>query len=284
MTPLRKKMIDDMRIRNYRDKTIRMYVGAVLRFARHFHTSPDKLGVDHIRTFQLHLIESKPSWSWLNVYVCALRFFYGTTLGRDWIIEHIPYAKQPQVLPTVLTRKEVTDFLDAVSDPRLKVLFMLMYATGLRRFEAQALRIADIDSERTVIRVNDGKAGKQRLVPLSPVLLKTLREYYRAYRPNDLMFFGRKAGQPICDRTISRARKAARHKAGIKREFNTHALRHSFATHSLEAGVDIRRIQVILGHRSISTTVRYLHVCERFVAATASPLDLLDFDAAFIGD
>lgn len=278
MTPLRKKMTEDMRIRNYRPRTIRAYVGVVERFARHFGRSPDKLGPDEIRRFQLYLIGRRPSWDWLNVHVCALRFFYQVTLERPELIRHMPYAKRPRSLPIVLTREEVNAFLLAVDDPGYRLMFMAMYATGMRRFEVQGLRVSDIDSGRGVIRVREGKGGKERLVPLARTLLDALRDYYVCFKPKEILFFGSNRTRPVCDKTLSRARRAAAETAKIRRPFNSHALRHSFATHSLEAGVDIRRIQVILGHRSISTTMKYLHVCEQFVGATASPLELLDFD------
>ncbi len=284
MTPLRKKMTEDLRIRNYRPKTIRLYVGAVARFARFFNQSPELLGVDHIREFQLHLVETKPSWSWLNVHVCALRFLYRITLGRADLIVHIPYAKQPRRLPTVLSRDEVTRFLMAVEDPQVRILYMMLYATGMRRFEAQLVRVADIHSDRGVIRVRDGKGGKERLTPLSRTLLQTLRDYYRVYEPQDFLFFGSNRGRPIGEKILWQSRKQAAARAGIDPSMNSHVLRHSFATHALEAGVDIRRIQIILGHRSINTTVKYLHICEHFVSGTDSPLDLLDFDAAVFED
>lgn len=272
MTPLRQKMTEDLRIRNYRPKTM----GAVARFARFFGRSPDQLGPEHIRKFQLDLIgEGEVSWSWLNVHVCALRFFYGVRLGRDDLIVHIPYAKQPKKLPVVLTREEVSRFLSAVADPQIRVLFMAMYATGMRRHEAQLLRAQDIDSGRGVIRVL-GKGQKQRLVPLSKVLLETLRAYWAAYRPADLLFPGHRLDVPIAEKRVTRARRAAIEAAGLEQSFTTHVLRHSFATHALESGVDIRRIQVILGHRRITTTSVYLHVCEHFVSGTTSPLDLLE--------
>jgi len=276
MTPLRQKMTEDLRIRNYRPRTIRAYVGAVSRFARFFGRSPDQLGPEHIRKFQLDLVgDGEVSWSWLNVHVCALRFFYGVTLGRDDVIVHIPYAKQPKKLPAVLTRDEVTRFLWAVDDPQIQILFMTMYATGMRRHEAQLLRVQDVDSGRGVIRVL-GKGQKQRLVPLSTTLLETLRAYWVAYRPDELLFPGHRLDRPIAEKRVSRARRAAIQTAGLERTFTTHVLRHSFATHALESGVDIRRIQVILGHPRITTTAVYLHVCEHFVSGTASPLDLLD--------
>jgi len=284
MTPLRRKMTEDMRIRNYRPRTVRAYVDVVARLARFYNRSPDQLGVEDIRRFQLHLVDGgEISWSWLNVHVCALRFFYGVTLGRTDEIRHIPFSKKPKTLPVVFTREEVTQFLLAVDDPQLRVLFMTMYATGMRRFEAQALRVGDIDSGRGVICVT-GKGDRQRLVPLSHTLLDTLRAYYAAYRPDDLLFPGHRLDRPIADKRVSRERRAAAETAGITKPFNTHVLRHSFATHALEAGVDLRRIQVILGHRKITTTTVYLHVCEHFVSGTASPLDLLDFDGDLFGD
>lgn len=284
MTPLRQKMIDDLKLRNYSDDTVRSYVFAVRALAKQTRRPPDSLGIDDIRAYLLHLIrEKKPSWSWYNVQVCGLRFFYRVTLQRDWIIEHVPYGKRPQKVAVILSRDEVVRFLEAIEEPCYRVALTTIYAAGLRVSEALALVPSDIDSARMLLLIREGKGQKQRLAPLSPTLLDELRAYYRAYRPTHYLFFGKLRQRKISERALRYAAAEGRERAGIKRHFTLHHLRASFATHLLEAGVELNTIRVILGHAHVSTTERYAQVRANLISATQSPLDLLDFSRAATG-
>lgn len=276
MTPLRQRMIQDLRIRNYAPRTIHMYVGRVAAFALYFRQSPEVLGPPHIRQYQVHLIEeARVSWPVFNQSVCALRFFYKTTLGKDWAVEHLPYAKQPKRLPVVLSVAEVGKVLSAVEDLKHRTVLETMYATGLRISEALHLRVSDIDSARMVVRVEQGKGRKDRYVTLSPTLLTRLREYWKVYRPEHWLFPNKSAAGPLAERTLRAALLRARKKAGLLKAVKTHTLRHSFATHLLEAGVDLRTIQLLLGHRSLNTTAIYLHVASNTLQETVQAKDLL---------
>jgi integrase/recombinase XerD len=278
MTPLREKMIDDLKIRNYSEDTVRSYVYAVFALARYFRRTPDLLNLEDVRAFLVFLVkQKKPSWSWYNVHVCGIRFFYRVTLQRDWVIEHIPYGRRPRRLPMIASRDQLIRFFDAVDDPQFRVLFMTIYASGLRSSEARALLISDIESDRMLINVRHGKGDKQRFAPLSPALLEDLRAYYRAYRPESFLFFGQDKDRPIAERTLREACVEARERAKLSPELTTHSLRHTFATNLLEAGVDLRTIQVILGHSSSETTEQYVHVRANLISATKSPFDLLNF-------
>jgi integrase/recombinase XerD len=274
MTPLRQRMIEDLRIRNYSPHTIEIYVRQVARFARHFGRSPAALGLEEIRAYQLHLMEEGMKWSSFNQVVCALRFLYRVTLRRPWWIEHLPYGKKPRGLPVVLAQEEVLRLLAAVASPASRVALTTAYAAGLRVSEVVALRVEDIDSARMLIHVRHGKGDKARLVPLSRVLLAELRDYWQKKRPATWLFPGRKAGQPMCARSLWKACHEAAEAAGLRKHVGVHTLRHSFATHLLEAGTDIRTVQALLGHASIMTTALYTHVQRRLVTATKSPLDL----------
>ena len=275
MTPLRQRMIEDLRIRGLSQNTIDTYVGAVARFARHFGRSPEQLGKDDIRSFQVHLVvERKVCASTLNIYTSALRFLYKVTLGNDWDIKTIPYAKTPQRIPTVLRQDEVLCLFAAICNLKHRAMAMTIYAGGLRASEVARLRICDIDSRRMLIHVRQGKGGKDRLVPLSQALLGPLRQYYLAYRPEHWLFPGQDPRRHINTRSVHRvlSRAAAR---AIGRPIGPHLLRHSCATHLLEAGVNVRIVQGFLGHRRISTTDRYSHVTREQITATKSPLDLI---------
>lgn len=274
MTPLRQRMIEDLRIRNYSPRTIEIYVRHVARFARHHGRSPEALGLEDIRAYQVHVMKEGLSWSRFNQAVCALRFLYRVTLGRPWWIEHLPYAKKPRRLPVVLGQEEVLRLLSAVPSPVCRMALTAAYAGGLRVSEVAALRVEDIDSARMMIHIGHGKGDKARLVPLSRVLLDELREYWRARRPGTWLFPGRKAGEPIRTRSLWRACREACRAAGLKKHVSVHTLRHTFATHLLETGTDLRTVQALLGHASIMTTALYTHVQRRLVTATKSPLDL----------
>ena len=277
MTPLRRRMIEDMRIRNLAPNTQRTYVEQVSRFARHFGRSPELLGPADIRTYQLHLIQERQlSASSLMVAVAAIRFFYKVTLKRDWRIEEVvPTCRKPQRLPVVLSREEVLRFLDAVAMPKHRVILTVCYAAGLRISEAVRLTPAAIDSHRMVIRVAEGKGRKDRYVMLSPQLLAILRDYWRTAQPKQWLFPGDLPDQPISRHAVEIACRAARRRCNIGKPVTPHVLRHAFAVHLLEAGADLRTIQLLLGHRSLGTTARYLRLATNKVCAIASPLDTL---------
>jgi integrase/recombinase XerD len=280
MTPLRKRMIEDMRVRNYSPKTIQAYVSHVAWFAKYFGRSPDQLGPEHIHQYQVHLVEEKKiSWSHFNNAVCGLRFFYRVTLKKDWMIEHLPYAKRPRTLPVVLSKQEVMRLLECMPNLRYRVILMTAYSAGLRLSEVARLKVGDIDGQRGLIRVRAGKGRKDRYVPLSQVLLEVLSGYTKVAQPEEWLFPGQRAGHYVSMRTVARACEQAAEAAGIRKHVTMHTLRHSFATHLLEAGIDIRTIQTLLGHKKLDTTARYTHVTEQRLRSTKSPLDLLAPDA-----
>ncbi len=277
MTELRQRMLEDLRIRNLSERTQKHYIGQVAAFARHFGRSPEQLGPEHIRTWQLHLVEErKVAWSTLNCAVCALRFLYRTTLNKDWAIQHIPFAKPEKKLPVVLSRQEVHRFLAAITNPKHRAMFMVAYSGGLRVSELANLRIEDIDSQRMVIEVRGGKGKKDRFVPLSPKLLDALRAYWRTHRPRAFLFPGADPVRPMATGAIREVCRVAAYKAGLKKRVTPHTFRHSFATHLLEDGVDVRTIQVLLGHGALRTTTRYTHVSTEKLRSIKTPLDLLD--------
>ncbi|MCW1842251.1 tyrosine-type recombinase/integrase [Prosthecomicrobium hirschii] len=275
MSPLRRRMIEDMTVRNLSPATQRSYVHAVQKFSRHFGCSPDGLDLEDVRAFQVHLVSTGISWAALNQIVCALRFFYGVTLGRDAIPERIPYARKPRTLPIVLSGDEVVRFLEAVSSLKARVALTTAYAAGLRVSEVCGLRVDDIDSSRMVIHVSRGKGGKARYVMLSPELLGILRSYWRLARPKDVLFPGRDPDKPIEPTVLHAACRSAVAATGLGKRVTVHTLRHSFATHLLENGTDIRIIQVLLGHEHLSTTARYTQVSTDTIRSTTSPLDRL---------
>jgi integrase/recombinase XerD len=277
MTPLRLRMIEDMQIRNLAPVTQTCYVQQVSLFARHFGQSPERLGREEIRAYQIYLARDKQqAASSISVAVAALRFLYTVTLKRDWIVdEDIPTGRQPRTLPDVPSQAEVGRLLAAVMDLKQRVILTICYAAGLRISEAVHLKPAAIDSQRMVIRVEQGKGRKDRYVMLSPKLLDMLRHYWRATHPTDWLFPGERAGQPITKAAVERVCRQARERAGITRPITPHSLRHAFAVHLLEAGTDLRTIQLLLGHRDLRTTLQYLRIATSTVCATASPLDSL---------
>jgi len=278
LSPLRRRMIEDMRVRNMSPATQQSYISGVLKFSRYFGKSPDQLGLEDVRSFQIHLVSMGVSWPGLNQIVCALRFFYGVTLGRTEVPERIPYAREPQKLPVVLSADEVVRFLQAVSGLKSRAALTTAYAAGLRAAEVAALQVADIDSARGIIIVRHGKGGKERNAILSSQLLGILRTYWRLARPKTFLFPGRDPDRPIHPAALHVACRAAVEESGLHKRVTMHALRHSFATHLLESGTDIRIIQILLGHEHLSTTARYTHVSTGLIAATASPLDRLSLD------
>lgn len=276
MTMLRQKMIEDMQIRNFSPHTIDAYVRAVAKFSQHFGLSPALLGPEQIRAYQLFLIrKKKASWAVFNQTVCALRLLYVTTLKKDWSLDHIPFPKQPKKLPVVLSPSEVQTFLQAIRNIKHRTMFMTMYSAGLRISELTQLLVTDIDSSRKVIRVCQGKGRADRYVPLFPSLLKALRTYWRHFRPEPWLFPGYPADQPISCSAVERVCSQIRRKLKLTKPVTPHTFRHAFATHLLEAGTDLRTIQILLGHRSLSTTAVYLHVAVNSKQLTDEAQDLL---------
>jgi integrase/recombinase XerD len=275
MTPLRQRFIDDLRLRNYSPRTIETYVGRIACFARHFGRSPELLGANEIREFQLHMLQRRVSWSSFNQAVCALRFLYFTTLGRGEQLPVIPYGKRPKTLPSVLSPAEVQRLFDAARSGRERVLLQVTYACGLRLSEVLHLQVGNIDSARMVIHVRQGKGQKDRLVPLSARLLEELRAYWRLERPRTWLFPGQKPGQPMSDGNVQRHFRRLANGLGLNKRCTMHTLRHSYATHLVEAGVDIFTLKDLMGHRSLHTTALYLHLSTQRLQQTPSLLDLL---------
>ena len=285
MTRLRKLMLDELERRNYTQTTRRAYLLGVTDFARHFHRSPDQLGLDHVRDYQVHLLrERKLKPNTVVVRLAALRFLFVQVLKRPWTVAETPYPKHPDALPTVLSQEEVARLIDAALTPLHKVVLMTLYATGLRRAELTQLQVSDIDTQRMAIHVRGGKGRKDRDVMLSPVLLDALRQYWRTLqrKPRRWLFPGGRwhsdVERPMTDKVVWYACQQAARRAGIDKRVHPHTLRHSFATHLLEAGVDLRTIQLLLGHGDLKATTIYLHLSHRHLQATASPLDALSLD------
>ncbi len=260
MTPLRQRFLDDLRLRNYAQRTVQTYVGAVSQFARHFGRSPEHLGAPEIRAYQLHLLGRHVSWSLFNQVVCALRLLYGTTLGRPELVVALPYGKKPRTLPCVLSVAEVARLFAAASPRRDRLLLQTAYALGLRLSELTHLQGGHIDAARGVVHVRQGKGGKDRLTPLSPRLLELLRDGWRQPRTVPWLFPGARPGQPLSVGMVQRICRQAVTEAGLSKPATMHTLRHSDATHLLEAGVDVVTLQKLLGHADLSTTARYLHL------------------------
>ncbi len=274
MTTLRQRMTDDMQLRHMAEKTIRAYLDHVAKFAAYFAQSPECLGPAEVRQYQLHLVhERHVSWSTFNQAVCALRFLYRVTLEKDWAVSHIPFPRTERKLPVVLSPREVLQFLSAITSLKYRAILMTAYGAGLRLSEVTHLTVADIDSARMVIRVRQGKGRKDRYVMLSPALLQVLRCYWRAARPSDYLFPSRLPGRPLSPSAVQRACQQAARDAGLTKPVTVRMLRHCFATHLLESGTNIRLIQTLLGHRSVSTTQRYTHISAGTVRAARSPLD-----------
>ena len=258
MTSLRQRMLEDMAIRNLAENTQSSYIQQIIAYARHFHRSPEALGPEEIRAYQLHLTQTrKLSVSSISVATGALRFLYKVTLKRPWAIDEIPMPKRPFKLPVILSREEVMHFLDSIDSIKHRAILMTAYAAGLRVSEATHLKVTDIDSQRMMLRVDQGKGGKDRLVMLSPRLLETLRTYWRSAHPTLWLFPGDPPDQPITRSAVELACQKAHRASGVTKPITPHSLRHAFATHLLESGTDVRTIQLLLGHRSLATTSRY---------------------------
>ncbi|MEP7308279.1 MAG: site-specific integrase [Acidobacteriota bacterium] len=276
MTSLRQRMVEDMQIRNLSRQTQVSYLGHVARFARYFHQSPEQLGADDVRRYQLHLINDKHLAPTSVVgTVAALRFLYQVTLKQAWAVDAIIPPKRPQTLPIVLSPEEVVRFLGAINDLKHRAILTTCYAAGLRLSEVLHLKVADIDSQRMVIHVVEGKGQRDRYVMLSPTLLLTLRAWWRATGPGSWLFPGQRPGHPLDKAAVQWACRLARFRSGIAKPLTPHSLRHAFAVHLLESGADLRTIQLLLGHRQLETTSRYLRLATTKVCATTSPLDLL---------
>ncbi len=277
MTELRQRMLEELQRRNYSPQTIRVYIRHVAVFAQHFHRSPDRLGAEEVRQYQLFLIEQrKLAWATYNQIVSALRFFYTKVVKRSVLLADIPFPRRPQQLPLILSREEVARILQAPVHLKTRALLMTIYAAGLRRSEVVRLRVDDIDPERMTITIHQGKGQRDRVVMLSPVLLETLRQYWRSCHPHPWLFPSTRPGHPISPNDVFAIFHNAVRRAGISKPVSPHSLRHSFATHLLEAGTDLRTIQMLMGHRNLKSTARYLHVSQQQLRVTASPLDSLN--------
>jgi integrase/recombinase XerD len=277
MTPLRQRMLEDMKIRNLALNTQDSYLRQVSQFARHFGQSPELLGREEIRAYQIYLTQDKKlAPGSVTIAVSALRFLYKVTLHREWKLDDIiPAPKTPKKLPVILSPEEVIEFLTCVPDGKHRTIVTTCYAAGLRVSEAIALQAHHIDSQRMVIRVEQGKGQKDRYVMLSPKLLEILRQWWRVARPQIWLFPGDRPEQHIGRNAVELVCKQARRGCHIAKPITPHSMRHAFAVHLLERGVDVRTIQLLLGHRSLATTARYLRMATSKVCSTASPLDLL---------
>jgi integrase/recombinase XerD len=277
MTPLRRRMTEDMQVRNFSPHTQNSYVQQVSLFARHFSKSPEVLGPEEIRSYQVYLTnERKLAPSSILIAIAALRFLYKVTLHKDWSLEEIiPAPKRPQKLPIVLSPEEVLQFLSCVQSIKHRTILTICYAAGLRISEAISLKVADIDNKRMVIRVEQGKGQKDRYVMLSPKLLDVLRAWWPVQKPKHWLFPGDRVGSHITREAVDDACQKAHRICRISKPITPHSLRHCFATHLVESGTDVRTIQLLLGHRSLATTARYLRIATSKVCSTASPLDLL---------
>ncbi len=279
MTPLRKRLLEELQRLNYSPSTVRGYILAVKQLAAYFMRSPERLGADELRQFQLHLLnQRKLSANTVEIRMAALRFFYKKVLKRqDLGLDDLPFPKVPKKLPVVLSQEEVTLLIDAAPNLKYRTILMLLYSTGLRRAEVPQVKVEDIDSPRMILHVKQGKGMRDRDLPLSPKLLETLRAYYRQYRPKTYLFPSSEghlgADEPMSDKNVWHAVNLAAKRARLSKKIGVHTLRHTFATHLAEAGADLRTIQLLLGHSSIADTVIYLHLSQRHLRTVPNPLD-----------
>jgi site-specific recombinase XerD len=274
-TPLRQRMIEDMHIRGLGEKTQKAHIRNVKHFAAFLGRAPDTATPEDLRTYQLQMTDDGVSASTYNVRIISLRFFFGVTCGREDMKRFMQFHRKPRKLPVVLSVEEVATLLAAVPGPGLKYRAALgiSYGAGLRASEVCNLKVKDIDSDRMLIHVDDGKGGRDRKAMLSPSLLDLLREYWRESRPEGWLFPGKPKITPLSPRQLNRAFTSAKHMAGIGKPATLHTLRHSFATHLLEANTDVRVIQVLLGHAKLTTTARYTHVATKTIRGTVSPFE-----------
>lgn len=281
VSPLRQRMIEDMTMRKLKPKTQYAYVRHVFRFGEYLGRSPHTATREDLRLYQLHLVNKGIATGNLNAQLSGLRFFFETTLDKPEVFKKIKHVHEPRKIPTILSAEDVTKLIDAAGSLKYQAAFSIGYGAGLRRNEVVHLKISDIDSERMLIHVEEGKGDKERNAMLSPTLLKLLRNWYRAGQsqhkmlPGGWLFPGQNPVNPMSARQLNRAFHRAREAAGITKGVTLHSLRHSFATHLLEAGVDIRVIQVLLGHAKLSTTARYSHVATSTLREVKGPLEYL---------
>lgn len=280
MTHLRRVMLEELQRRNYAKTTVEYYIRAVEQFAKHFNRPPDQLNQDHLRTYQAYLLrERKLEPRTVKLHVSALRFFFVKTLKRRYLLDDTPYPKVPRRLPTILTVQEVQRLIDAARTLTDRTMLMVLYSTGMRNAEMRLLQVCDIDSKGMLIHIQHGKGGRDRYVPLSQTLLETLRVYWRWMKPKTWLFPGTIAGwradKPITPKVVWDACQFAATRAQIETRVSAHVLRHSYATHLLEAGADLRTIQLLLGHVKLEHTVIYLHLSQRHLHAVTNPLDTM---------
>ena len=278
MNTLRRQMEAQMVMRGLAYRTREAYINSVAKFAKHYGKRPDQISEEEVQRYLLYLLEErKLAHSSCNVVCSALQFFYRVTLKRRESELSLPRPRVPSRLPQILSREEVASLFEKTANPKHRAFLMTTYAAGLRLLEACQLKVADIDSDRMTIRIEQGKGAKDRYTQLSPRLLIELRRYWASHRPRLWLFPGaRNAEQPLLPQTGQRIFYAAKDRAGITKQCGIHGLRHAFATHSLEGGVDVHTIQRLLGHGSLSTTARYFHLAQKHLSGTASPLDLLE--------
>src|SRR5215469_2068510 len=272
-------MLEELQRRNYHDSTIRHYLRWVEQYARFFGKSPDKLGLEHLRTYQAYLLTTRKLCAGsVENHVAALRFLYVRTLKRYEFRDYIPYPRVPKKLPGILSREEVARLINASGTLFNRTLLMVLYGTGMRRSEAARLKLTDIDSQRMILRVVNGKGGKDRDLPLSPALLETLRAHWRCFKPRTYLFPSPYSGaveKPITDKAVWQIATEVARRAGIRKRVTPHTLRHSWATHLLEDGTDLRTIQLLLGHEDLETTARYLHLSAKHLQQVANPIESL---------
>lgn len=276
MSELRSKMIKAMKLKDYAPKTQKSYLSAVEGLAKFHQKSPELLSQEEVDDYLLHLKDDGKTSSTRNVVVSGLRFFYGSVLENKALDFKFPSRKKPRILPEVLSRLEVLRIIDATENIKHRAVLMTAYSAGLRVSEVSKLQINHIDSEQMVIRVEQAKGMKDRYTLLSTKLLEELRTYYKVYRPKSCLFFAKDRNRPMSIATMQKIYRKAKKNAGITKGRGIHTLRHCFATHLLEAGYDVRRIQILMGHQSLSTTMVYLHVSRSGLAKIKSPLDFID--------
>ena len=275
ISPLRRRMIEDMTVRNFAPKTQHDYIRAVTKLARFLGRSPDTATAEDLRRFQLHLTENRVGAPTINFTVTVLRFFFTITLDRADAIKHLTFVREPRKIPVVLSLEEVARLLEAAPGPKYKAALAAAYGAGLRVSEVATLKVSDIDSERMMLRVEQGKGHKDRHAMLAPQLLELLRDWWRIARPQVWLFPGQNPVNPMTTRQINRACHAAADMARITKRVSPHTLRHSFATHLLEQNTDIRMIQILLGHAKLETTALYTHIATNTIRAVMSPLERL---------
>jgi integrase/recombinase XerD len=284
MTQLRKMMLEELQRRNYSQTTVTSYVKIVAAFAKHFDRPPDQMGPEQIRAYQVYLINvRKLNARTVGHHTAALRFFYCKTLKRAYPIEEVPYPKAPRRLPSILTQEEAVRLIDAASNLFHRAILMTVYSTGMRRAEMCQLKVEDIDSDRMLIHIRQGKCRRDRDGPLSPKLLETLRQYWLWMKPKTYLFpgtvNGSRADKPITPKMLWEACREAAQRAGITKAVRPHLLRHSFATHLLEGGADLPTLQALLGHADLKPTSIYLHLSERHLRAGGTPLDNVELSS-----